>query len=42
MRDESNFMKSNSADAIWARTRFQAVAEMVDNRRKDLSKITQD
>ena len=42
MRDESNFMKSNSADALWARTRFQAVAEMVDNRRKDLSKISQD
>jgi hypothetical protein len=42
MRDESNFMKSNSADAIWARARFEAVAEMVHDRSRDLSKITQD
>jgi hypothetical protein len=42
MRDESNFTKSFSADAVWARTRFQAVAEMVYNRSRDLSKITQD
>ena len=42
LRDESNFTKSSSTNAVWARSRFQAIAEMVDNRRKDLSKITQD
>ena len=42
LRDESNFTKSNSTDAMWARQRFQAVAEMVHDRRMDLSKISQD
>ena len=42
LRDESNFTKSSSTNAVWARSRFKAIAEMVDNRRKDLSKITQD
>jgi hypothetical protein len=42
LRDESNFVKSNSTEAMWARQRFQAIAEMVYNRSRDLSKITQD
>ena len=42
LRDESNFVKSNSTDAMWARQRFQAVAEMVHDRSMDLSKISQD
>ena len=42
LRDESNFTKSNSTDAMWARQRFQAVAEMVHDRSMDLSKISQD
>ena len=35
-------MLSNSADSVWARQRFKAVAEMVHQRSRDLSKITQD
>ena len=42
LRDESNFVKSGSAEAVWARSRFQAIAEMVHDRSRDLSKITQD
>ena len=42
LRDESNFVKSNSTEAMWARQRFQAVAEMVHDRSMDLSKISQD
>ena len=42
LRDEANFVKSGSTNAVWARSRFQAIAEMVDNRRKDLSRLTQD
>ena len=42
LRDENNFTKSNSTDAMWARQRFQAVAEMVHDRSMDLSKISQD
>ena len=33
---------SNSADSVWARQRFKAVAEMVHQRSMDLSKLTQD
>ena len=42
LRDENNFTKSNSTDAMWARQRFQAVAEMVSNRSRDLTHISQD
>ena len=42
LRDESNFVKSNSTESMWARQRFQAVAEMVHDRSMDLSKISQD
>ena len=42
LRDESNFVKSNSTDAMWARQRFQAIAEMVYNRSRDLTHISQD
>ena len=42
LRDESNFVKSNSTDAVWARSRFQAIAEMVHNRSRDLTHISQD
>ena len=42
LRDESNFVKSNSTEAMWARSRFQAVAEMVHDCSMDLSKISQD
>jgi hypothetical protein len=42
LRDESNFVKSNSTDAMWARQRFHDVAEMVHQRSMDLSKISQD
>jgi hypothetical protein len=42
LRDESNFVKSGSAEAVWARQRFQAIAEMVHDRSMDLSKISQD
>ena len=42
LRDESNFVKSGSAEAVWARSRFRAVAEMVRNRSRDLTHISQD
>ena len=42
LRDESNFVKSNSTEAMWARQRFQAIAEMVYNRSRDLTHISQD
>ena len=42
LRDESNFVKSNSANSVWARARFEGIAALVDYRRKDLSRITQD
>ena len=42
LRDESNFTKSGSANAVWARQRFHDVAAMVRNRSRDLSKISQD
>ena len=42
LRDESNFVKSNSTEVMWARQRFQGIAEMVYNRSRDLMKITQD
>lgn len=42
LRDEKNFTKSNSANAVWARERFEGIAAMVYQRRRDLSKITQD
>ena len=42
LRDESNFVKSNSTNSVWARTRFEGIAALVDYRRKDLSLITQD
>ena len=42
LRDENNFTKSNSADAMWARQRFQGIAALVDYRRKDLSRLSQD
>ena len=42
LRDESNFTKSGSANSVWARARFEAVAEMVHQRSMDLSKISQD
>ena len=42
LRDETNIQISNSADSVWARQRFKAVAEMVHQRSMDLSKITQD
>lgn len=42
LRDETNIQMSNSADSVWARQRFKAVAEMVHQRSRELSKITQD
>ena len=42
LRDESNFVKSSSTNSVWARSRFQTIAEMVYNRSRDLMKITQD
>ena len=42
LRDEKNFTKSDSANAVWARQRFEAIAAMVHDRSRDLSKITQD
>ena len=42
LRDENNFTTSGSAEAVWARQRFQGIAEMVYNRSRDLMKITQD
>ena len=42
LRDESNFVKSNSTEAMWARQRFQGIAALVDARRKDLMHISQD
>ena len=42
LRDENNFTKSNSTDAMWARERFQSIAAMVRQRSRDLSKISQD
>ena len=42
LRDESNFVTSNSTEAMWARQRFRSVAEMVHDRSMDLSKISQD
>ena len=42
LRDESNFTLSNSTNAMWARSRFKSIAEMVHDRSRDLSKITQD
>ena len=42
LRDEKNFTKSNSTNAMWARSRFKSIAEMVHQRSMDLSKISQD
>ena len=42
LRDENNFTKSFSTDAMWARQRFQGIAALVDYRRKDLSRLSQD
>ena len=42
LRDESNFVKSSSTNSVWARSRFRAVAEMVRNRSRDLTHISQD
>ena len=42
LRGETNIQISNSADSVWARQRFKAVAEMVRQRSMDLSKLTQD
>ena len=42
LRDESNFVKSNSTNSVWARQRFEGIAALVDYRRKDLSRLTQD
>lgn len=42
LRDESNFTKSNSTNSVWARERFEGIAALVDYRRKDLSRLTQD
>ena len=42
LRDESNFVTSNSTEAMWARQRFKAVAEMVHDRSRDLTHISQD
>ena len=42
LRDENNFTKSFSTNAMWARERFQGIAALVDYRRKDLSRISQD
>ena len=42
LRDEKNFTKSNSTNAMWARQRFAAVAQAVNTRRKNLSLITTD
>ena len=42
LRDESNFLKSNSKNSVWARERFEGIAEMVRLRRMDLSRLTQD
>ena len=42
LRDEKNFTKSNSENAVWARSRFQSIAAMVRQRSRDLSKISQD
>lgn len=42
LRDESNFVKSSSTNSVWARQRFQGIAALVDARRKDLSRLTQD
>ena len=42
LRDEKNFTKSFSTEAVWARGRFQGIAAMVRQRSRDLSKITTD
>lgn len=42
LRDEKNFTKSNSENAVCARSRFQSIAAMVRQRSRDLSKISQD
>ena len=33
---------TNSTNSLWARQRFQGIAALVDARRKDLMKISQD
>ena len=42
LRAESNFVKSSSTNSVWARSRFEGIAALVDARRKDLMKISPD